>query len=171
MKLCSFQPGCVTTRSYPPWISRREIALVIDRRAIARSALALVCFTVQRSPTLLVYSLQLLFATPLRGVEALITFLQRRCVVRRKKCFNARSLYPSGGWAIKKLAAATTSREKIAPDNFLFFFCFFSESPIIPRSFLRAARYHDRYHGPRSHIGRFWKIKFIAFAGPRCSNA
>lgn len=60
---------------------------------------------------------------------------------------------------IKKTGAATTSHEKIAVDNF------FSESPIIPRSFLRAARYHDRYHGrdTRPRIRRFWKIKFIAF--------
>lgn len=52
------------------------------------------------------------------------------------------------------------SREKIAVDNLLFF----SESPIIPRSFLRAARYHDRYRGRDTRIRRFWKIKFIAFA-------
>lgn len=45
-------------------------------------------------------------------------------------------------------------------------FFFRKPPPIISRSFLRAARYHDRYRGrdTRSRIRRFWKIKFIAFA-------
>lgn len=67
------------------------------------------------------------------------------------KNFNARFFYPPR--AIKKLVAATTSREKIAVDNLFLFFFF--ESVIIRRSFLRAARYHDRYRGRDTRIRRF----------------
>lgn len=80
----------------------------------------------------------------------------------RKKYFNASFFFSNEG--DQKSRCGNVVRKNCGRQIFGFFFS--ETSPIIPRSFLRAARYHDRYRGrdTRSPIRRFWKIKFIAFA-------
>lgn len=79
----------------------------------------------------------------------------------RKKYFNASFFFQRGR---SKISSRRQRRVKKNCGRQIFFF---GNPPIIPRSFLRAARYHDRYRDPgyaRPRIRRFWKIKFIAFA-------
>lgn len=129
IKVRNFSAACIATAGGV----RNGIG---DRRATFRSAPFVSLFS-----RLSVTSAHLFVAMPLgrQSANYISPATTPRC--QAEKNILTAALLPTAGGTIKKPLQQRQRRvKKIAVDNF------FSESPIIPRSFLRAARYHDRYH-------------------------